>query len=63
MPSILGTAYRNEVPVFVPAFTDSELGLDVATHFLAKKYSPDGMQSLEELLRRRAAVQSVLGPL
>ncbi len=37
MPSILGTAYRKEVPVFVPAFTDSELGLDVATHFLAKK--------------------------
>ncbi|MEI8375706.1 MAG: deoxyhypusine synthase family protein [Planctomycetota bacterium] len=49
MPSILGTAYRKEVPVFVPAFTDSELGLDVATHFLAQKYSPDKQQSLEEL--------------
>ena len=35
MPSILGCAYRQEVPVYVPAFTDSELGLDVATHFLA----------------------------
>ena len=35
MPSILGCAYRREVPVYVPAFTDSELGLDVATHFLA----------------------------
>ena len=49
MPSILGTAYRKEVPVFVPAFTDSELGLDVATHFLAKKYSPERQQGLEEL--------------
>ena len=49
MPSILGTAYRNEVPVFVPAFTDSELGLDVATHFLAKKYAPGKKQGLEEL--------------
>ncbi|MEK7703931.1 MAG: deoxyhypusine synthase family protein [Myxococcota bacterium] len=28
--SILKSAYRKNVPVFVPAFTDSELGLDVA---------------------------------
>jgi deoxyhypusine synthase len=48
MPSILGTAYRKEVPVFVPAFTDSELGLDVATHFLAKKYTADRKQGLEK---------------
>ena len=49
MPSILGTAYHKGVPVFVPAFTDSELGLDVATHFLAKKYSGDKKQCLDEL--------------
>ena len=49
MPSILGTAYRKGVPVFVPAFTDSELGLDVATHFLAKKYAADKKQSLDDL--------------
>ncbi|OHB75692.1 MAG: deoxyhypusine synthase, partial [Planctomycetes bacterium RBG_16_64_10] len=36
MPSILGCAYRKEVPVYVPAFTDSELGLAVATHFLGQ---------------------------
>jgi deoxyhypusine synthase len=35
MPSVLGTAFQRGVPVYVPAFTDSELGLDVATHFLA----------------------------
>ena len=35
MPSILGCAYGANVPVFVPAFTDSELGLDAATYTLA----------------------------
>jgi deoxyhypusine synthase len=29
---ILKAAYRHNVPVFVPAFTDSELGLDFAIH-------------------------------
>lgn len=29
---ILKSAYEKNVPVFVPAFTDSELGLDVALH-------------------------------
>ena len=36
MPSILGCAYRRGVPVYVPAMTDSELGLSVAKHALAK---------------------------
>ena len=30
--AILKSAYLKKVPVFVPAFTDSELGLDVALH-------------------------------
>ncbi|HVR30669.1 MAG TPA: deoxyhypusine synthase family protein [Thermoanaerobaculia bacterium] len=34
--SILGCAYRTGVPVYVPAFTDSEVGLAVATHGLAR---------------------------
>ena len=29
-PAILRSAFRRDVPVFIPAFTDSELGLDVA---------------------------------
>jgi deoxyhypusine synthase len=49
MPSILGCAARRGVPVYVPAFTDSELGLDVATHFLAKNYSPGNEEDLEAL--------------
>ena len=36
MPSVLGCAYRRGVPVYVPAFTDSELGLNVALHFIAQ---------------------------
>jgi len=38
MPSILGCAYEKGVPVYVPAFTDSELGLDVATFALGKSH-------------------------
>jgi deoxyhypusine synthase len=30
-PGILRSAYEKDVPVFIPAFTDSELGLDFAT--------------------------------
>jgi deoxyhypusine synthase len=30
-PGILRSAFERDVPVFVPAFTDSEFGLDVAT--------------------------------
>lgn len=30
-PGILRSAYQRDVPVFIPAFTDSELGLDFAT--------------------------------
>ncbi len=40
MPSILGCAFGRDVPVYVPAFTDSELGLDVANHFLADAADP-----------------------
>jgi deoxyhypusine synthase len=30
-PGILRSAYEHNVPVFIPAFTDSEMGLDVST--------------------------------
>jgi deoxyhypusine synthase len=36
MPSILGCAFQRDVPVYVPALTDSELGLGVAVHFIAQ---------------------------
>ncbi|WP_083803970.1 deoxyhypusine synthase family protein [Desulfonatronospira thiodismutans] len=36
-PGILKSAYENGVPVYIQAFTDSELALDIATHMIKKK--------------------------
>lgn len=33
-PGILKSAFKKNVPVYIPAFTDSELALDVASHML-----------------------------
>jgi len=33
-PGILKSAFQHDVPVYIPAFTDSELALDVASHVL-----------------------------
>ncbi len=41
LPSVLGTAFEEDVPVYVPAFTDCELGLDVSLHFLASPVEED----------------------
>jgi deoxyhypusine synthase len=35
-PGILRSAYERQVPVFIPAFTDSEMGLDVACWAMAQ---------------------------
>ncbi len=35
-PGILRSAWRKNVPVFIPAFTDSEMGLDFATFAMKK---------------------------
>jgi len=51
-PGILRSAYRHGVPVFIPAFTDSEMGLDFSTWamkgMLKKRGKTDGL-SPEEL--------------
>jgi deoxyhypusine synthase len=54
-PGILRSAFRADVPVFIPAFTDSEVGLDVATWAMRrwvqeKKLDPKKL-SADELLR------------
>ncbi|MCC6525415.1 MAG: deoxyhypusine synthase family protein [Polyangiaceae bacterium] len=41
-PSILGAAYQHGVPVFIPAFTDCELGLDVATSAMRRRLAAAG---------------------
>ena len=48
MPSILGCAFQKGVPIYVPAFTDSELGVDIASFVLLKNHSPGKEQNLEQ---------------
>jgi deoxyhypusine synthase len=38
---VLRSAYINKVPVYVPAFTDSELGLDLSTWAMKRAYTTD----------------------
>lgn len=40
-PGILKSAYLKNVPVYIPAFTDSELGLDVSIWGMQENRSPD----------------------
>ena len=49
-PGILRNAYLKGVPVFIPAFTDSELGLDMSI-YMAKEALAAG-QELEEALKQ-----------
>jgi deoxyhypusine synthase len=46
---VLRSAYLKNVPVYIPAFTDSELGLDVAT-WTMKHAQSRGVKSVDELL-------------
>jgi deoxyhypusine synthase len=48
MPSILGYACKRDVPVYVPALTDSELGLDLAKHALQRNFVPGKESDLEK---------------
>jgi deoxyhypusine synthase len=41
-PGILRSAFERNVPVFIPAFTDSEMGLDVATWAIGHALAADG---------------------
>jgi len=48
---VLRSAFLKDVPVFVPAFTDSELGLDLAT-WTMQRARDQGAREIEELLDR-----------
>jgi len=39
-PGILRSAYHQNIPVFIPAFTDSEVGLDFSTWVMKKSNDP-----------------------
>ncbi|HUG18931.1 MAG TPA: deoxyhypusine synthase family protein [Planctomycetaceae bacterium] len=46
-PGILKSAFERNVPVFIPAFTDSELGLDVSTWAMGKAVAASGKNPAE----------------
>jgi len=41
-PGILRSAYKRGVPVYIPAFTDSEMGLDLSTWAMARAMATTG---------------------
>lgn len=45
-PGILRSAFERQVPVFIPAFTDSEIGLDVATWSMQRALADADRSSL-----------------
>ncbi|HYW80196.1 MAG TPA: deoxyhypusine synthase family protein [Thermoguttaceae bacterium] len=46
-PGILRSAFECDVPVFIPAFTDSEMGLDVSTWAMAEAIKRNGLSPQE----------------
>jgi len=48
---VLRSAFEKNVPVYVPAFTDSELGLDLAT-WTMKRAQTEGVTGIDQLLER-----------
>jgi len=48
---ILRSAFQQNVPVFIPAFTDSEMGLDVAIATMRDQLAASGDVPLDELLQ------------
>ncbi len=47
---IMSTCYRQGVPVYVPAFSDSELALDMAVSFLARQLKSDPDATVDQHL-------------
>ena len=62
-PGILKNAYQKGVPVFIPAFTDSELGLDLATWMVKKTLSDrPGLDLAQGLVELCPLLQPLFGP-
>jgi deoxyhypusine synthase len=53
-PGILKNAFLKGVPVYIPAFTDSELGLDLATWMVKKALLHPGEQDIGPALSKMA---------
>jgi deoxyhypusine synthase len=51
---IMVSAARKRVPIYIPAFTDSELGLDLATWLVGKLKDAEGGDAKQKLLSLRS---------
>ena len=58
---ILKSAYEKNVPVFVPAFTDSELGLDIALHNRKRAKKGKPAVPFRSVPRSRALCRNLAG--
>ena len=56
---VLRSAYLEGVPVYIPAFTDSELGLDLAT-WTMKRARDQGASDIEEMLAKTPAFDAFM---
>ena len=58
-PGILRSAWQQDVPVFIPAFTDSEMGFDMSIHFMGKALMASQLSSDEVSLTADGLFESV----
>jgi deoxyhypusine synthase len=58
-PGILRSAWQRKVPVFIPAFTDSEIGLDFATWYIRKGLAAQAENTAEHLTEPLEMFQAV----
>jgi deoxyhypusine synthase len=57
--SVLGSAFRKDVPVYIPAFTDSELGLDLSIWAMRRALA-EGVSDPRDLFGSRPAFNPYL---
>ena len=57
---ILKSAYRKKVPIYVPAFTDSELGLDFGVYLRRKKLKGEGAAKYDAFIDLEDFTERVL---
>lgn len=55
---IMVAAARKRVPIYIPAFTDSELGLDLATWMVGRRIREEGGRAKDKLLDMRSPFDS-----
>ena len=61
-PGILRSAFEHDVPVFIPAFTDSEMGLDVSTWAMAEELKRQGLSPQDVSAQRLFEIAAPFNP-